>query len=81
MPKFLSHVFDSDSKSVTFAWLALTIPAHAFFVLFPTRFTVEHWMAAQGMAAGLVGLKSAKEGWGTVSEVSAAPDPAAGKAA
>ncbi len=58
----LTHVFNSESKSVTFAWFALTIPAHLFFFLRPDVFKVEHWMAAQAMAAGLVGVKSIKEG-------------------
>lgn len=74
MPKAIAHVFNSDSKSVTFAWLALTIPAHIFFYLRPDVFKVENWMAAQAMAAGLVGLKSAKEGWG--SDAAAEPAPA-----
>jgi hypothetical protein len=73
MPKVFSHVFNSDSKSVTFAWLALTIPGHIFFVLYPERFKVENWMAVQAMAAGLIGLKSAKEGWGGEAEKAAEP--------
>lgn len=81
MLKSLGHIFNSDSKSVTFAWLALTIPAHLFFYLRPEAFKVENWMAAQAMAAGLVGIKSAKEGWGNDSAASDAPPAAAPKAA
>ncbi len=60
--KLLASIFNSESKSVTFAWFALTIPAHIFFFMRPADFKVEHWMAAQAMAVGLVGIKSAKEG-------------------
>jgi hypothetical protein len=60
--KLLGHIFNSESKSVTFAWFALTIPAHLFFFFRPDHFKVEHWMAAQGMATALVAGKSWKEG-------------------
>jgi hypothetical protein len=73
MPKLLSHIFNSESKSVTFAWFALTIPAHLFFFFRPDHFKVEHWMAAQGMATALVAGKSWKEGVIESAEIKAAP--------
>lgn len=61
LPRILGHVLDSESKSVTFGWV-LSISAHAFFSLRPELFKVEHWVAAQGVAAGLVAGKMLKEG-------------------
>jgi hypothetical protein len=60
--KLLGHVFNSESKSVTFAWW-LTVSSTVLFACMPDKFTVNHLAAANGIAAGLVGLKSAKEGW------------------
>jgi len=59
--KLLGHIFNSNSKSVSFGW-TLSIAAHAFFALAPSRFSVENWTAAQAVAAGLIGIKSVKEG-------------------
>lgn len=61
LPRLLSHILDSESKSVTFGWV-LSVAAHAFFSFRPEVFKVEHWVAAQGVAAGLVASKSLKEG-------------------
>lgn len=75
--KLFSHIFNSDSKSVTFGW-SLSLAAHAFFVMLPDRFKVEHWSAAQAVAAGLIGIKSVKEGIIEAKEATnAAPAPAA----
>ena len=60
-PRLLTHVLDSESKSVTFGWV-LSLSAHAFFSFRPDLFKVEHWVAAQGVATGLVASKSLKEG-------------------
>lgn len=60
-PKILTHILDSNSKSVTFGWI-LSLAAHAFFVLYPDRFKVENWVAAQAAASALIAQKSIKEG-------------------
>lgn len=59
--KLLGHIFNSESKSVTFGW-SLSIAAHVFFCLYPDRFKVENWVAAQGAASALIAAKSIKEG-------------------
>lgn len=61
LPRILTHILDSESKSVTFGWV-LSLSAHVFFSLRPELFKVEHWVAAQGVAAGLVAAKAVKEG-------------------
>lgn len=69
-PRLLSHVIDSESKSVAFGWV-LSISAHAFFAFRPDVFKVEHWVAAQGVAAGLVATKAIKEGMIEHAEITA----------
>lgn len=61
LPRLITHILDSDSKAVTFGWV-LSLAAHAFFSFRPELFKVEHWVAAQGVAAGLVAGKMVKEG-------------------
>lgn len=62
LPRIITHILDSDSKTVTFGWV-LSLSAHAFFSFRPDLFKVEHWVAAQGVAAGLVAGKMVKEGY------------------
>ena len=76
MPKLFSHIFNSDSKSVTFGW-TLSLAAHAFFVLFPERFGVDEWVKAQGAASLLVAGKTAKEAYLEGRAVKAPDAPAA----
>lgn len=49
------------SKGVMFGW-QLALAAHCFLAFRADRFKVEHWVAAQTVAAGLVAQKSHKEG-------------------
>ena len=62
LPTIVTHILDSESKTVTFGWV-LSLSAHAFFSFRPELFKVEHWVAAQGVAAGLVAGKMVKEGY------------------
>lgn len=49
------------SKGILFGW-QLAVAAHCFLAFKSGDFKVEHWMAAQTVAAGLVAQKSYKEG-------------------
>ena len=75
LPNIVTHILDSDSKSVTFGWV-LSLAAHAFFSFRPDLFKVEHWVAAQGVAAGLVAAKAVKEGVLEHAEVTKGSDAA-----
>lgn len=60
MPKIILHIFNSDSKSVTFGWVNYIV-ATVLFVFFPERFLITYWQTACFVSAALVGGKVAKE--------------------
>ena len=60
LPRLLTHVFDSESKSVTFGWV-LFLTATALYVARMPGFTVDVWQYALLISTLLVGGKVVKE--------------------
>ena len=75
-PRILEHVFDSESKSVTFGFM-LSLTATALFVAYQDKFGAERWMTAQAAASVLIGGKLMKEAFLEGKAATAQP-PAAG---
>lgn len=59
LPRLLSHIVDSESKSVTFGW-TLKITATALYLFVPS-FGADRWERMVIIAALLVGGKLVKE--------------------
>ena len=60
IPRAITHVLDSDSKSATFGWW-LSLSATVLFMARPTTFDSGIWMNAQMIAGALLGGKLLKE--------------------
>ncbi len=59
-PRIVTHVLDSESKSVTFGFM-LSLTATALFVAFQEKFGADRWMTGQMAASILIGGKLMKE--------------------
>ena len=60
LPKIVTHIFDSESKSVTFGFM-LSLTATALFVAFSDKFNADRWSNSQLVASFLIGGKLMKE--------------------
>ena len=59
-PRLLSHIFDSESKSVSFGW-ALFITGTVFYAVQAPGFDVQAWQYSTFISTLLVGGKVVKE--------------------
>lgn len=60
VPRLVSHVFDEESKSVTFGWV-LGIVATLLYMMHMPGFDVNVWQTNVFVSAALVGGKMVKE--------------------